>query len=246
MATFTEKELAKIDKYDRYLVFGYIRFLESLLMLNEDDTLNLNAPSLVIHIILSYYYIGEFWDVLLCEPEEMKISEDKQSVTTTEKMQQNTWRSVYGNVSIYSLNNDGHYQWDVKFELVSKHNSNFKKVDCLIGLSTNNTDKIFFRNKDYPNYAWYGMGYKYHRYNWESTVGTTFKYGDIVRIDLNLKNQTLRYLKQDKDKKNEGFIDQNIKYKIETGEKYQYRLAMGVCYEFRRETKYTIVNFRSL
>eukprot|EP01084_Bolivina_argentea_P265589 450250_1 len=98
---FTKKEIDKIDKESKYVVYGYARH----------SNCNGIIPEIILFIVLSYYYTfeNEEFDTNLCGP-NITISKNKKRIDKHKKGGAGLYETVFGNNVISSMNKQT-YVW---------------------------------------------------------------------------------------------------------------------------------------
>ena len=195
-------EMNEIPDNTKYLISGYIRKMEAEV---END-----IPEVIMMIILSFYYIAEYFKDTECD-----LSEDNTKILGGYLCCN---RNAYGNIIIDSMSNgdDGIYHW--QFE-----------IGCLttdtvaMGITESTSTPLN------PIYTVNGKGYAYMSSGslWKpNSTGDSYnltrnkpkyKEGDVVEMILNLDEKSLLF----KVNNNESCSIENIK----TAEGIHYRMA---------------------
>lgn len=200
MSKLQEFALDKIDSRTKHLVNGYIREMDSIL--------KQIIPDPIIHFILSFYYLGDYFAKF--DTKYWKITDKN---TTIEKLKRGGWSipSCFGNMIIRS-EQGGIYQWIFKL---------LKTNTCMdFGISSNcNMDQAFSVCDDSSNYC---ARYAAHKVSKDKQVywpGFHYKTGDKLTMELNLDQKSLSFYV------NEKFI--GIAWdNIDVGPDINYRMAV--------------------
>eukprot|EP01084_Bolivina_argentea_P297083 511742_1 len=185
-----------VDTFSKCKVCGYLRRLS--------DKSDYSFPDLIYYICLYYYFDREYFTV--CHP-DMMISNNNMITTAPTYVGEG---SVLGNICI---NNDENnlYVWELEMYNVpeSTHTSigicawpplmnllifdsvmqdlswdGANIIDCVYTFKNNGSIRLYVDEPcDY----------------WLSPYGESFKTGDIIKMELDTMNRTLRYYKNDKD-----------------------------------------------
>lgn len=214
-----KKHLPKANQRQKDSVKGWIR--------NEQKLNKLwNIPSLIQSLCIIYFNEYDELSTENCGA-LVDISNDKTSITKRETNLSNLY--CFGTLRIPSLNNNNIYRWDVQ---IIKWTPGVHGFDnAMIGVSsrtklwkspgTNLTP--YCRALEYAygdtgkimNPAWYSRT----RDRW-SDYGDKAKENDIISVELDIGDSTVRFYVNDK--------DQGIAYKdIKKGEDIQYRFIFG-------------------
>ena len=196
-------EMNEIPHDTKCLLAGYIREMER-------DVDN-DIPEVIMMVILSFYYIAEYFKDTNCD-----LSEDNTKVTGGSDCCN---RNAYGNIIINSIYNGnyGIHHWQFKIGCLSRDN-------IAIGITGSTTTP---RN---PIYTVRGKGYAYmsngriwepnsegNSYKVTSRDKPTYKEGDVVEMTLNLDKKSLSF----KVNENESCSIEDIKVGRDIG----YRMA---------------------
>ena len=206
MASFFEK-IKDVDQRTNDVVNGYLRNQQSLLPYTDNPYYLI--PSLVIHLILSFYFDPEYFES--DSNGYYKVSDDGKTV---QKAGGSYNCSVYGHAVIPS-HLGGIYEWTFKIIV--------EGISISIGITADihkTFKKGFWRNTNHSNYAAVYSGHKASK--------NEFKYGypierirdgDIVKMHLDLNKKQLIFWINDKDL---GPAWKNI----DVGEDIQYKMAI--------------------
>ena len=193
----SEIQMNEIPDDTKYLLSGFIRRMEK--------EVNNDIPEVIMMIILSFYYIAEYFKDTDCE-----LSEKNTKITSAGHN-----RNGYGNLIIDSTSN-GCHQWQFKI--------GFIKFSLMVGITESSI------NTTCPIYTVKGKGYGYHSRGKTcipKSKGTgyksiekkpRFKEGDKVQMVLNLDKKSLSF------KLNEG--DTCSIENIKIGQDIDYKLAV--------------------
>eukprot|EP01084_Bolivina_argentea_P000398 750_1 len=223
-------KLKCVDETSKNIMFGYIRNIEKIY----------NAPLAVKHLCLLYYF----------ETEEFGAHSEKLVISSSSKTKHNDivhqidrtfWNSVFGLVVISSDNNpNAIYCWSFK---VTFNAPTYHTTAPSIGIvsDTKAIDDYCFSDRDRED--------EYHYYGWETTwkeirsnnVDITTKHpfgdypkiksGDILKMEVNLKNKSIKHFYNDKDL---GIAFNNIDLN------YKYYLGIS----FADQDRVQIVDFK--
>ena len=97
-------KLNEIDKRTQLIIFGFVRESQKILPCN---TSFYTIPSLIIHIILSFYFEADYFDKFASN---IEITEDGKKMRVKSA---NGWVNVYGKIEIDSMSDICCY-WKIK------------------------------------------------------------------------------------------------------------------------------------
>eukprot|EP01083_Nonionella_stella_P054763 144541_1 len=243
---FDKALLSLMDNRTKCSVYGFIRKNSYCLLIQNNHNSFYIIPELVIFICLQYLYAIEYFQF---HQVGCRLSKGLQSATSTSTHESTaSWNSCFGRRMIESTSNVT-VTWDIKVKLspANEMDSNW----YIIGITSNpcdQTDIAFQRNTKDMNYAYYLQN------NQAFCKYESKEYGDfapfkscqevIVRMELNLKKQTLSFwLSTDKKwlwfdhKKYQGIMYQNI----QRADMVQYTLAVSL---YGSDATATIENFQ--
>ena len=211
-------ELNKIDDETVYLVHGFIHYTEK--------SLNIIIPEPIFLILMSFYYISEYFKVC---GEGMKITDN-----FTVRASATGDCTAFG-ATIIPSNNDNTYIWKVKINGIAT----FGGLIC-IGIVDNKCELINdqYSTSDYDLYAVESgiTSFKFIRGD-ADYIKQPFKGGDIIKLILNMKKQTFTVMTMNDN-------DPGITYtNVKKASYLDYKLAVTMR---RLETSVTILNFRIL
>eukprot|EP01083_Nonionella_stella_P065160 170494_1 len=187
---FTQNTIDKIDKESKYIVFGFLRESQTLLIPI--------IPRLIAHVILSYYYIDIQWDLYNETQFEIDNHKTKRIVKgiTDQLYEMNCYSyeksyMIYPTVSsIKETNNALIQKWSVK------------AIRCYyerchsIGVTTERNIKGWFHG------AWHHGGeYSFLDGRFTPSDGVYWKRGETVTVVLNCVLWMVTYYKTDKKRK---------------------------------------------
>ena len=217
----SNRNLNKVDEDTENLVRGFIR--------NIQESMLLIIPDPIIMIVLSFYYLGEYFkdfnkSIFGCVDKDCQILK---CVSTN-----SPWSSIYGNV-IASSDKSEKYIWKLRF---NKLNSG------QIGISSNyDVNERFFFNKKSYNYSFYSDGMKVSRYDYndycdKQGVVTRYKQGDVITMILDCELKQLSFHKNDEDL---GVAFDNIG----CGQDIKYKMAI---YMYHKHEEVELLDFTSM
>ena len=194
--------ITKIDNRTKLIVNGYIR-LET----------KYHIPSLIIHIIIWYFWMNERFSIC---GSTMKINCDGDIVRATKALRNTAYGTVFIDMNIPLI-----CLWRIK--ILKYQYEKYSQYHIFIGISST--------NREYLNYGYQQSRYNHGSYNTMGciqkkgmakprTFGQSFKENDIISMELNTMNKTLKFYKNDK---SQGIAFTNIPTK------YKYYLAVSFC-----------------
>ena len=193
-----------VDVDIEHIIFGWVRRVEQSL---RSDAF---IPDMILVIFAKYYYDPECFIVyppaidkhFECTTNRLLVTK----LTPCESWPPSShYCNVYGKQIIETENNRNTYKWDLVIINAATYPS------ALIGISSSmgsNFQGRRFKSEPTPNYYCFGDGAK-------------FSTGDIITIQLNLKERTFGFYKNDK----YYFISSQVK----VGQNIKYRLAISMC-----------------
>ena len=197
----------KLNENTLNVVNGYIRKKQLLLPFLENNYYII--PSLVIHLILLYYFDGEYFAT---NPVVYEISNDRKIIKKT----MSKWGpSIYGNISIPSTGK-GVYFWI--FKILHPCTS------TTFGITSDiNNDEQFWSVASNSNYGAMYAGHKASKgkMEWGYPKFTNFEVGTLVKMELNLSRKELIFYIDDKCL---GPVYTNI----DVGEDIKYKMAIDM------------------
>ena len=188
--------LSKVDQGTIDIVSGYIKICQTLL---PNDNSFYNIPSLVECICIEYYWVYEHFT----KHGQYFSLNDERNVATHKGFHDDT---VYGNIKID--NKPILYEWI--FKIVE---------DGSIYIGIDSSNKAFcdsdFSERDKNKNDFYSYGYvgKKLSHLKGEYYGSYFNPGDVIRMILNVQNQTLEYFVNDK---SQGIAYKNISFDDKT------------------------------
>eukprot|EP01084_Bolivina_argentea_P203414 347442_1 len=247
------------DKIDAYTVFGYIRQLDKVLK-SSDCALFQNIPESIILTCIEYYQIGDYFEFA---GDCVEISDDKTTIVklndaSWSNSSYGTYISSIGNsickwdikihkAKPYQVN--GSYlalgissignsicKWDIKIHKAKPYqvNGSYLALGISSGMSL---DTSFIRIKSkgyhYGYGGWQGVTLK-TSHCWGKEYGEPYGTNDVVSIELNLKNRTVTFYKN---QQNQGVAYTDVRIDHSIG----YRLAVSM---YAKGTSVEILKFR--
>ena len=219
MALFGSKK--QIDQQTIDTVNGYIRDKQELLPYEENSYYII--PSLVIHLILSYYIEPEYFTN---NPGGYKVSDDKKTITKIDASEP----SIYGNIIIPSTRK-GIYSWIFKI-LCIKTNTSFgitSDIDCTY------KGGEFWQTSKFPAYAAVYAGHRASKgkMEYEYPEFNQIRANSMIKMVLDLSKKELIFWV---DNQNLG-----VAYKdIDVGEDIKYRMAVDM---YNASTKMCLIDY---
>eukprot|EP01084_Bolivina_argentea_P203415 347443_1 len=216
------------DKIDAYTVFGYIRQLDKVLK-SSDCALFQNIPESIILTCIEYYQIGDYFEFA---GDCVEISDDK---TTIVKLNDASWSNSSYGTYISSIGNSI-CKWDIKIHKAKPYqvNGSYLALGISSGMSL---DTSFIRIKSkgyhYGYGGWQGVTLK-TSHCWGKEYGEPYGTNDVVSIELNLKNRTVTFYKN---QQNQGVAYTDVRIDHSIG----YRLAVSM---YAKGTSVEILKFR--
>ena len=212
------EKIKNTDQRTLDIVNGYIRRKQSLLSYQQNPFYLI--PPLVIHLILAYFFDGEFF---ANNPNGYDISTDKKTITKTKRIK---GPSIYGNIIIPSTGS-GIHLWTFKM-LKVKTSISFGITSDIHLKAKNVQTKKFWKIKDKHIYN-YAAVYSGHR---GSKGMMEYKYKnfaciddqDVVEMKLNLSKKELVFSINDK---NLG----PAYTKLAVGKSVKYRMSVDMMHE---------------
>ena len=207
MATLDFEIIKSIPQSIKDIIFGYLRNNQQILFKSKNNPYY-NIPQLVAFIILSFYQNVEYFSE---HGQSIKLNKKTNTISHEGK----EYGTAYGNININGEIN-ALYIWTIKILLDRK---------CIyIGLDSSNKK---FINDDFSDYAtnnndFYAFcdGYIYNQQILEDEYSElSVKNNDIIKMELNTKDKTLKYYINDKD---QGIAFKNIAFKNKI-----FNLAIG-------------------
>lgn len=217
---YTEAKSLKVqaDKRTKCIIFGFCRNVDTLLHSIHDNDPFYNIPELVILLIISYFFIADYFDV---PGINSILSEDKYSII---KDKHDGWSGTcYGSTLIPSTTRNTIYKWYLNMVSIPRRH-------IMIGIAS----------KALPNKAVWETSKKdgYHYYYWShdgttsavgalagwKQYGSKFNTGDHICVVLEFddgKNATISYCLNGE--------NQGIAYHVHIAEDISYRLAISLC-----------------
>ena len=222
MSATQSSKADKIDERTELLIFGYMRLMESELELSI-------IPPLVIHLCILFYRIQECFDRA---PDTFEISDNNLRV---KNVSNSGWKhTVYCQYPIPSMSNLI-YEWTFKFQI---HGQERTYTSNGFGLASNDNcvDMDFCQNVSpyIPNYGMYdGTGGDAQKNRLRiGSAGLIFADGDVIKIILNLKKQTLGHQVND--------MNVNIVFNdIEKSDNITYQMVL----QMTEQASFTIKDF---
>eukprot|EP01084_Bolivina_argentea_P135419 238618_1 len=203
--SFTEKQLASIDRKSQLTVVGYIKGIEQLLKSSDAPLFN-NIPESVILSCIFFYGPSEYFAIV------------GQYTTKISQYPMTTDNYGYGALIIPSMSK-ATYRWELSI------NSHYK-VAIGISSNTNNNNKTINKDfaADFNNYCYGYNGYAGNICVTKPFAGN-YKYGipfginDIVVMTLDLSCKRLSF---EVNGKNQGIAFRSVRKR----DKISYRLAI--------------------
>ena len=198
---FDLQKIKKLDDKTQYLVFGYIRLMESLFLNNNKTNAAINIPDLMIYTIMAFYAHLERFEHF--EKNSFDVTNDGTKIIKIDHAQ----RTLYGS-TIMAYESKGIYEWRIKI---------LKGTYIAIGIDEAcykwMKDATFFFAKETLNYA-YAMatGKKCSQNNRDGFLKRCFM-EDIVTMVVNMNNKIISFAKNDDElKKAYDIMESKIGY----------------------------------
>ena len=219
MSTFSVGSGIKIDSnHNRtnYIIFGFCREMEHVLHCEHGNDPFYNIPELVAYMILSYFFINEYFDII---GPDCTVSEDKYSIM---KNKENSWNDTcYGHTLIPSTIKNTVCKWHLKIDSVT--------TGATIGISSKAIpDKPLWKNccADGYHYCLWNNGLTGSSQSggiWKTYRGS-FRTGDVICVILEFNDGSNATLSYELNGENQGIADN-----IYIGRIVDYRLAISLC-----------------
>ena len=210
------------DQRTKDIINGFIRNVECMLAIVNEDNAYYNIPSLVFMITMLYYYNPEYFTI---HGQQITVNEDKNIAVALLEDVQNT---VYGHLAI-GRSSKGKHIWI--FDIIKPNK------DVLIAIGIDSSSKSFpdssINSMDnessyYAYQCWAGLPAKRGRARKVQNTRCGVSYGVVfsnkasqIKMELNMDNKTLKYYIDGED---QGTAFDNICFKND--EKYSMSISM--------------------
>ena len=174
---FSISNLKRRTKEDTFVVFGYVR------------QSHVDAPPLVVYVCLAFYGCAEHF---IQTNHAAVIIEDKMRIQHHPQHDDNV--TCYGFIDIPSTDQIIH-TWTFKINDIGRNSSRYG-VNIGIDSGRKAVNSAFCYQRSSHNYGYYGQGQILYS---DKPRGNKEGYdsNDIIKMQLDLKNQTLSYAKND-------------------------------------------------
>ena len=217
MSDVSQHNYKSRQDFEQLLVHGYIR--------NIQKELTSIIPDSITILCLDHHGIMDYFSVA---GSDTNISDDGSIATKKDDAEESYDNTTYGSKWIPS-NQDAIIKWTLRIL------SNGDSVGVFIGIINNDTTpyKAFWRDKSkdyyvYENAKWFYDASRSLRY------GENFGKDDIIMMELNLKNESIQFYKNDK---SQGIASKNIVKNNNT----RYKLMISL---YAKKDSIQIVNFQ--
>lgn len=214
--------LKYVDDRSRDLAFGYIRLESKLQQLNQYE-----IPKEIKNLCLMYFF--EFEQFYEYDAKKLKVSSSSEyrQNDIVEQIATGCWYSVYTRFIIDPQQQpNGIFIWKVQF---TRPQERYKKASPAIGIVSvehNPLDSYCFMSYNHQFYCWQTAWQNARTMKEKGDASVSPSYGgqrgldtgDIVTIQVDIKNKSLRFYLNDKDL---GIAHGNIKME------YKYKFAMS-------------------
>ena len=199
------KQLSAIDNHTKYSVYGYIKSQHKSLFKSSPYALFQNVPIAISSLCTLYYHIE---DNLVGSkgsiPNLVTISEDGKTI----KKRNDPWQIRFA-MPLYHYDNDNHgsliipstnkgiYTWSIKMVYLP-----LMRYSIVIGIKSDGYQLATRKHLNYSYFIRYPAGNgsleshdsKFGRFYGANDIFIT---GDVIKMELNLKNRQIEYYKND-------------------------------------------------
>ena len=208
-----------VDQKSEYLLNGFIR--------NITDSLDYTIPQEIILLIMSFYYLGEYFEII--DDRYYEIGEEDDRMIT--RVNNDGVQSIYGHKLIRSTDR---YRYIWHFKLMDVKSD----YGVFIGISSDyDTKQCFAYNEQSNNYSLSLNGNEWVNGGFEVTTSLAFKSGDEMFMEYDGEKKQLSFTKNELQRKiviNE--IEQNMNKQYRMGVRMGFVGSKIKLLSFQRKT----------
>ena len=200
--SFEFERLKYVDKRSKLLLHGYMH--------ESEKNLSLTIPDLITFICMFYYYQFEYFTD---HGDFITLNDDRTIAQISDNISHVTAHSVYGNIKIDKSLGNVILLWTLK--VITLANQDGMDDDLYLGIDSSNKSETHSDFSDYQRYTYYALGSDQAKWtninsepdSWNDgkrdngyvVYGEYLKDGDIVRMEVNIPTESIKFYINDID-----------------------------------------------